>query len=268
MILVRGTVAKEPFGKRIKVASNKTLLGLGSDATILHGELNLQNVQNVIIRNLTLRDSWMPDDPGRKKFDFDAIQIDNSHHIWIDHCLLTHMEDGLIDFRKQSDYLTVSWSVLSNHNKAFGIGWTDELGHLQVTMHHTWIHDTNQRNPSLDNGTGHLYNNWLQNIASYGNYARGKSKVVVENSVFEKANNGLQCAPQAEMVSRGNVFQDCPAVDAEKAGLKGQAFEPKNFYAYTLDDAARVPELLRGHAGPQTEIGTLEMASAMVAPTP
>ncbi len=267
VILVKGTIVKEPFGKAIKVTSNKTILGLGDDATLLHGELQVQDASNIIFRNLTIKDSWMPDDPNGKKFDFDGIQIDRSHHIWIDHCKITHMEDGLIDFRKNSDYLTVSWSILSNHNKAFGIGWTQELGHMHVTMHHTWIQDTNQRNPSLDNGTGHLYNNYLQNISSYGNYSRGKSKVVVENSIFEKVNRPLVCDTDAEMVERGNILQDCSNVEEEKAKIKGTAFNPRDFYAYQLDNAKDIPEILQKKAGPQATIGTPEMGEMMANPT-
>lgn len=264
VICIKGTIEKEPFGKAIYVASDKTILGMGKDATLLHGEFQLRpGTTNVIFRNLTLRDSWIPDDPHGKLKDFDGIQIDTSHHIWIDHCLLTHMEDGLIDFRKGSDYLTVSWSVLSNHNKAFGIGWTQDLGKLHVTIHHTWIHDTNQRNPSLDNGTGHLYNNWLQNITSYGNYSRGQSKVVVQNSVFDKVNNPLICDTGAEMVSTGNLQTNCTSSDDAKSNLKGEAFDPKSFYAYRLDRADLVPALLSQYAGPQASIGTPEMAALM-----
>ncbi|MBW3634977.1 MAG: pectin esterase [Armatimonadetes bacterium] len=263
VILIKGAIRKEPFGKEIKIASHKTLLGLGSDAAIVHGELSLKGVSNVIVRNLTIRDSWVAADASAKSRDFDAFQIDDSHHIWIDHCNLTRMEDGLIDFRKASDYLTVSWSILSHHNKAFGIGWNPQADKLRVAIHHTWIHDTGQRNPSLDNGTGHLYNNWLQNVSSYGNYSRGRAKVVVENSVFERVNNPLHCGPEAEMVSRGNIFQNCTVSDGEKAALRGAAFDPRNFYAYQLDDAADVPALLRAHAGPQTDIGTPEMAARM-----
>jgi pectinesterase len=255
IILIKGTIVKEPFGKSINVSSNKTLLGLGDDATILHGELHLNSVSNVIIRNLTIKDSWVPDDPNGKKFDFDAIQIDNSHHIWIDHCNLTHMEDGLIDLRKKSDYVTVSWCILSHHNKAFGIGWYPETGSLHVTIHHTWIHDTTQRNPSLDNGTGHLYNNYLENIGSYGNYSRGKSKLVVENSYFEKVHNPLICAPEAEMVSKGNIIKDSATDDAAQGKIKGAAFDPHQFYNYTLDPADTVPALLEKYAGPQAAVG-------------
>ena len=266
VILIEGTLVKEPFGKSIQIASNKTLLGLGDDATILHGELGLSGVSNVIIRNLILRDSAVSGDYEGKTNDFDGVQIDNSHHIWIDHCLITRMGDGLIDYRKDSDYLTVSWCVLSEHNKAFGVGWTNKNDGLRLTLHHTWIHDTNQRNPSLDNGTGHLYNNWLQSIASYGNYARGRAKVVVENSVFEDANHALQRAPEAQLVARGNLFSG-KSLDNQKSESKGKAFDPQKFYAYKLDDAASVPELLREYAGPQSNLGTPAMAELMASLT-
>lgn len=37
------------------------------------------------------------------------------------------MADGLIDLRKDSDYVTVSNCQFSDHNKAFGIGWTENI---------------------------------------------------------------------------------------------------------------------------------------------
>ena len=40
--------------------------------------------------------------------------------------------------------------MLSSNNKAFGIGWTENVT-ARMTIHHNWIHDTNQRNPSTDN---------------------------------------------------------------------------------------------------------------------
>jgi pectate lyase len=262
IILIKGTIAKEPFGKPIYITSNKTLVGLGADATILHGELQMRSASNVIVRNLTIRDSWVEPAPGTKGPDYDGFQIDDSHHIWIDHCRITHMSDGLIDFRKESDYLTVSWCELSRENKAFGVGWSDSVGKRHVTIHHTWIHDTNQRNPSLGDGTGHLYNNYLQDITSYGNYSRGKSKVVVENSVFEKVKNPLQRDAEAELVSRGNILKDCTVADDQKSPDKGEAFDPRQFYPYSLDAAKNVPDLLKNYAGPQESIGSLYMTDA------
>ena len=60
------------------------------------------------------------------------------------------MNDGLIDSRKDTTNLTVSWNVIAEGNKFFGIGWTTNVT-ARITIHHNWIHDTNQRNPSTDN---------------------------------------------------------------------------------------------------------------------
>ena len=56
-----------------------------------------------------------------------------------------------------------------------------------MTIHHNWIHDTNQRNPSTDNvAYAHLYNNYLQNVTVVRQLLpRGATKMVLENSYFE-----------------------------------------------------------------------------------
>jgi pectinesterase len=252
ILRVEGTIAVEPFGKKMPVASNKTIIGAGAGATIVHGGFKLIRVANVIIRNLTIRDSYVEGDWEGKTNDYDAIQVDDSHHLWVDHCRLTRMGDGILDLRKASDYITVSWNILSHHNKAFGVGWTRNADKLRVTVHHNWIHDTHQRNPSFDNGTGHFYNNFLENITGYGNYSRGRAKVVVENSVFRNVKDPLPCDPGAELAARGNSIQGSPG----RNEAKGSAFDPRRFYPYALDEASRVPEILKAGAGPQADIGT------------
>lgn len=251
VLRVEGKIEIAPFGKKVNVASDKTIVGVGADAAILRGGFRLLGVKNVIVRNLTIRDGFVEGDWDGKTNDHDAIQIDDSHHVWIDHCHLTRMGDGLIDLRKTTDYVTVSWCVLSDHNKAFGIGWTPSADRLRITIHHTWIRGTFQRNPSFDNGTGHLYNNYLQDIKGYGNYARGRAKLVVENSVFENVRNPLQRDATAELVARGNRLTTTAGRDEPR----GAAFDPAALYPYSLDPTDRVPELLKAKAGPQPDIG-------------
>ncbi|HEY0000393.1 MAG TPA: hypothetical protein VGB74_08060, partial [Actinoplanes sp.] len=53
VVRVRGTINVDPFGAMIKVASDKTIIGLGSDAELVGGGLYLNQVHNVIVRNLT-----------------------------------------------------------------------------------------------------------------------------------------------------------------------------------------------------------------------
>ncbi|GAA3592098.1 hypothetical protein GCM10022419_088710 [Nonomuraea rosea] len=253
VIRVNGAITVAPYGTEIKVTSNKTIVGAGTAGHILNGGFFLgEGVSNVIIRNLTIRDTRMADDdPDDKLYDYDGIQMDTAHHIWIDHNTITRMNDGLIDSRKDTSYLTVSWNVLSENNKSFGIGWTENVT-ARMTIHHNWIHDTNQRNPSTDNvAYAHLYNNYLQNVTSYGNYARGATKMVIENSYYQSVKDPYYPDATAQLRQSGSVCVSCTGNQT----TSGSAFTPSSFYSYTLDPAADVPSLLRSYAGPQASIG-------------
>ena len=253
-IKVGAAITITPKGTELKVKSNKTIVGVGTSGQIVGGGFFLgAGTRNVIIRNLTIRDTQMTsDDPDDKEFDFDGIQMDTADHVWIDHNLITRMNDGLIDSRKDTSYLTVSWNVLASGNKAFGIGWTDNVT-SRMTIHHNWIHDTNQRNPSTDNvALAHLYNNYLQNITSYGNLSRGATKMVLENSYFDKVNNPYNIsATTAQLKQSGSIVVNSTG----KQQTNGSAFTPSSYYSYTLDKAADVPAILKTYAGPQANLG-------------
>lgn len=267
VIVVAAAINMNPVGKEIKVASDKTIVGSGTSGHIVGGGFFLgTGVHNVIIRNLTIRDAyqgiW-----NDKDHDFDAIQMDGAHHVWIDHNDLRNMADGLIDSRKDTTYVTVSWNRMSQNNKAFGIGWTENVT-ADLTIHHNWIRETEQRNPSADNiAHAHLYNNYLEDTAgtsinsSYGNYARGYTKMVLENSYFQGFKNPVQKDSTAALVQRGNVFSGTSG--RNESG--GTAFDPKTYYNYTLDAAANVPSLLKSGAGPRSTIGTGASASTLAA---
>ncbi|MEW2397879.1 pectinesterase family protein [Streptomyces sp. NPDC046862] len=264
VIVVAATINMNPVGKEIKVQSDKTIVGQGTSGQIVGGGFFLgQGVHNVIIRNLTIRDSYQGT-WNDKDHDFDAIQMDGAHHVWIDHNDLRHMADGLIDSRKDTTYVTVSWNKLSNNNKTFGIGWTDNVT-ADLTIHHNWFSDTEQRNPSTDNvAHAHLYNNYLEDVAgtsvnsSYGNYSRGRTKMVLENSYFQGMKNPVQKDSTASIVQRGNVFSGTSG--RNESG--GTAFDPKSYYGYTLDKAADIPALLKSGTGPRTSIGTASTKAA------
>lgn len=259
VIRVSGSIAVEPFGSNVVVGSDKTIIGVGDTGEIVHGELHLNPAtHNVIIRNLTIRDSYVEGDWDGKTQDFDAIQLDTVDHVWIDHNRLTHMGDGLIDLRKDSQYITVSYNVFSNHNKAFGIGWTPNVI-TQVTIDHNWFTGTKQRNPSADNcAYAHLYNNYLSAqvadgdpVWTYGNWSRGHTKMVIENSYYDGVQHPYQADATAELVQRGSILRNTTGRTDEW----GAAFRPRDFYHYRLDPAAAVPALVKRFAGPQARIG-------------
>ncbi|MFH8803061.1 pectinesterase family protein [Streptomyces sp. NPDC017936] len=259
VIRVAGSVAVEPFGADIVVASDKTVVGVGDTGEIVHGELHLgPGTHNVIIRNLTIRDSAVEGNWDCKDTDFDGIQMDTVHHVWVDHNRFSNICDGQLDVRKDSEYVTVSYNRFENNNKTFGLGWTSNVK-TQITIDHNLFAHTKQRNPSVDNAAyAHLYNNYLTAQAdpgdpvwTYGNWSRGRTKMVIENSYYRDVQHPYQADATAELVERGSILRNTTGRHDEW----GAAFDPRDFYAYRPDPAAAVPALVTRFSGPQRQIG-------------
>ncbi|SKC45504.1 pectinesterase family protein [Krasilnikoviella flava] len=247
-IYVKGTIEPAEFGSMIDVASDKTIVGLASDAELVGVGLRLDHVQNVVVRNLRFRDSYVPGDWDGKSAenDNDGIRVDTSSHVWIDHNELTRLGDGLIDVRKDSTAVTLSWNYLHDHNKTVGVGWTDNVV-TEITMHHNRFSNTYQRNASIDNvAAGHLYNNWFDGQAQYGTMSRGASQLVVESSVYSNGEDAIVAKdPASKVDSRDNRFT---TIRGRKDDT-GPTFDPAARYAYAPDDVADVVRILTADAG-------------------
>ncbi|MFE9672601.1 pectinesterase family protein [Streptomyces sp. NPDC006259] len=259
VIRIAGSIAVQPFGANIAVASDKTLVGVGDTGEIVHGELHLApGTHNVIIRNLTIRDSAVAGDWDCKDTDFDGIQMDTVDHVWVDHNRFSNICDGQLDVRKDSDHVTVSYNRFENNNKTFGLGWTTDVK-TRITVDHNLFAHTKQRNPSVDNAAqAHLYNNYLtaqtdpgDPVWTYGNWSRGRTKMVIENSYYRDVQHPYQADATAELVQRGSILRNTTGRHDEW----GAAFEPRDHYAYRLDPAAAVPALVTRFAGPRKRIG-------------
>lgn len=164
------------------------------------------------------------------------------------------MEDGLIDLRKDSDYITVSKSILSTHNKAFGIGWTPNVV-SKITINDNFFHSTNVRNPSADNlKYGHLYNNYYRNVTGYGTYARGGAALLVETSYYEDVHDPIVAGPNATLKTYWVKFKNCSGDTT--LDVKGDTvFKASDFYSYTLRDPYDIPIDIPYFGGPQEDIG-------------
>lgn len=249
VIFIRGSLAATDYVK-IPVAANKSFIGTGAGAEVVNAGFKLINTSNVIFRNFTIRDSYIPGDWDGKRpdNDRDGIQLDTTHHVWVDHMKIQRMGDGLIDTRKDSDLVTYSWNVFADNNKALGVGWTSNAV-TRMTIHHNWIRNTTQRNFSLDNtAAAHVYNNYLQDVGQYGMMGRNAAKVVLEGNTFTAVQDPIVAKdPGTEVVSRDNVFNGTRG----RRDNVGAAFDPAQNYAYQKDDAARVPDIVAAGAGPR-----------------
>lgn len=105
-IYVKGSIS---LPSRLAPGSNKSILGLGSNAEILENGISVVNQTNVIIRNLAIRFI----------LDNDGITIQNTTRVWVDHCEFESefsqevgpdTYDGQLDIVRASDWITVSWN--------------------------------------------------------------------------------------------------------------------------------------------------------------
>ncbi|KAI8313215.1 hypothetical protein K4K61_008581 [Colletotrichum sp. SAR11_59] len=248
VIKVSGRITVTPYGKEIKVSSDKTVIGVGTSGELYQGGLGLNSAKNVIIRNLKIGNTNLGDGVEN---DRDGVQADTVSNIWIDHCLFENGGDGLMDLRKDTTYFTVSNNIFRNHDKTFGIGWTDNVT-ARGTINHNWFDSTNQRNPSADNlAQVHLYNNYLYGVTSYGHYARGSSNAKVENVFFENTKNPLTKDSGAVLNASGNTYKSCTGTIASNSGT---GFTPG--YSYTLTATADVPAYVKANAGPKASVCT------------
>ncbi len=194
-ILVKGMISIPPTpdggdtgGEQIRVSSNKTILGADANSGLLGGGLGMTRVWNVIVRNLTIA---RPNTDGA----IDAIHIEKSHQIWIDHCDLsstggTGTYDGLVDISDHSDFVTVSWTHYHDHKDSGLVGRSDssaaaaeDAGTEHVTYDHDWFSYL-ATGPRVRVGTVHVLNGFFEQVTNYGIASTDGANVLIEGNYF------------------------------------------------------------------------------------
>ncbi|RPF34922.1 polysaccharide lyase family 1 protein [Streptomyces sp. TLI_185] len=178
---------KQAANAVFKVPANTTIVGVpGTKAGITGGMLQIQKVDNVIVRNLTFSDTedcfpqWDPTDgdSGNWNSQYDSVTLRGATHVWADHNTFTdaghfdrtnrkyygreyQVHDGALDITKGSDLVTVERNQFTNHDKTMLIGSsdTDSTGKLRVSIHHNVWKGIVQRAPLSRLGQIHIYNN-------------------------------------------------------------------------------------------------------------
>ncbi|GGO66828.1 RICIN domain-containing protein [Nonomuraea cavernae] len=237
VIRVSGTISCSGM---LRVASDKSVLG-NSGAAIVGCGFNIAEASNVIVRNLTFR-GWNDD----------AINVQYSTRVWIDHNTFSDGYDGAVDIKRASDYVTVSWNKVTDHDKSMLLGHDDgnggeDRGRLRVTYHHNWFDGTNQRHPRVRFGNPvHVYNNYYGSIGSYGVASTEGAGVLVEGNYFENTEDpfhlGEGDSGPGTLVARSNHFVNSGT--GQSGG--GVASIP---YSYSLDGASGVKSIVTAGAG-------------------
>lgn len=230
------------LGDMTKVASDKTIVGVGTNGRISGGGgLNISEVSNVIVQNLTISGS-----------SDDNVNVQYATDVWLDHNTLTGASDGNLDIKRASDNITVSWNHFHDQDKNALIGHSDDNGGedanaLHVTYAFNWFDGTNQRNPRVRFGNPvHVLNNYYNDVGSYGVASTQDAGVLIEGNYFENTEDpfhlGEGSSGPGTIEARDNHFEN------SGSGQAGGSVADIP-YSYDVQSAESVKGTVTGGAG-------------------
>lgn len=197
VIYVDLTVSSADFGRSkmdVKDVTNVSILGVGTAGEFDGVGFTVSRAQNIVFRNLSVH--HVRDGEGT------AIEVTNdSKNIWIDHNdFYSELEgapnkdyyDGLVDIKRNSEYVTVSWNTFHDHWKTMLLGHTDNesLKPDKVTYHHNWFRNVNSRVPLIRYADVHMLNNLFEDVHGSAINSRNGARVLVEGNYFLRTGSG------------------------------------------------------------------------------
>jgi pectate lyase len=267
---------------QINVGANTTLIGVG-EATLKGFNINLDQVDNVIVRNIRISDAYdcFPGWNGDTwKTEYDNLVVSGATHVWLDHLTLDDggtddaeqpeyfgepflRHDGLLDVVRQADLVTISWSRMEGHDKSLlwgnGDGAILDRGRLRVTLHHNELIDLEQRAPRVRFGQVHVYNNvYRQTDPDRYQYSWG---VGVESSIIARNNTFLL----AEGIPTDRIIYNWGGTGIDEAGtwVNGKATGALDAYNASHPETPLLPTVA-GEQGPHLKIEPAPSARAKV----
>lgn len=228
----------------IKKMSNVSIIGVGTNALFDEIGIHVREASNVIIQNVHIRNvkkSGSPTSNGG-----DAIGMESSvDRVWIDHNWLEASGgekdgyDSLLDMKSGVTNVTVSYNLFNDSSRAGLIGSSDsDDKNTNITFHHNWYKNIEQRTPLIRHALVHVYNNyWSNDSIDYMFHAinsRMNAKALVESNYFYNVNNPL-------IASDDSSAPGCWQTNNDNTVL------PEIYYSRTVGNGALViPDVVNG----------------------
>lgn len=251
----------------IKSMSNVSIIGVGTNALFDQIGIHVRDADNIIIQNVHIRNvkkSGTPTSNGG-----DAIGMESGvDKVWIDHNWLeasggeSDGYDSLIDMKSGVTNVTVSYNLYNDSSRAGLVGYNDsDDKNGNITFHHNWYKNIEQRTPLARNALIHSYNNYWSNptldYMFHGINSRANAKVLVESNYFFNTNNPL-------IASDDSPTPGCWQTNNDNIVL------PSIYYSRSVGDGALVvPEVIDGQLQSTCEVTvpyTVDMDAAIDVP--
>ncbi|MBK3594947.1 MULTISPECIES: pectate lyase family protein [Streptomyces] len=247
----------------LKQISNVTIVGVGGGAVFDQVGIHVRESSNIIIQNVTVKNVKKSGSPTSNGGDAIGMEKD-VRNVWVDHTTLeasggeSEGFDGLFDMKNNTQYVTLSYSILRNSGRGGLVGSSEsDLSNTFITYHHNLYENIDSRAPLLRGGVAHIYNNHYVGLSKSGINSRAGARAKVDNNYFEDSKDVLGTfytdAAGYWQVS-GNVFDNVTwsgrSSDNNPAGPDPQSNISVSVpYAYTLDGANCVPSVVSRTAG-------------------
>jgi pectate lyase len=231
----------------ININSNKTLVGLGSGATLKGVTLGINGKSNIIVRNVTLSEV----NPSLIEAG-DGIGVNNSHHVWVDHVKFSMVSDGYFDIRS-SQAVTVSYSHIDGVNSYACSGkhpYVALVDASDVTLHHNYFDNSYGRNPKVTGASRvHLYSNYYTGIDYFCSSFGTSSQGLVQGNYFNDSRYP-HWSEGGSIEATGNVYAGKSADANQKRDGGANVFDPP--YSYSVDNASNLPSTIPSLVGPHS----------------
>ncbi|SFU45383.1 pectate lyase [Clostridium sp. DSM 8431] len=202
-------------------------------AKLTHAGFVFKNCKNIAIRNIEFDELWEWDENTKGNYDrndWDYLGFEGCSKVWVDHCTFNKAYDGIVDSKKGTTGLTISWSkflpgdknskfykamfdemesnesqypmykylrslglsqdnimdVAAPHKKTHLIGATEfasDNKDLELTLHHNYYKDSQDRMPRLRGGNAHIYNIVMDSRDA------NKAKSIISSSLNKQINS-------------------------------------------------------------------------------
>lgn len=228
----------------IKKMSNVSIIGVGTNALFEEIGIHVREASNVIIQNVHIRNVKKSGSPTSNGGDAIGIET-NVDRVWVDHNWLEASGgekdgyDSLLDMKAGVTNVTVSYNLFNDSSRAGLIGSSDsDDSNTNITFHHNWYKNIEQRTPLIRHALVHMYNNYWSNTSiDYMFHAinsRMNAKALVESNYFYNVNNPLIASDDSDVAGCWQTNNDNTVL-------------PSIYYSRTVGNGALViPEVVNG----------------------
>ncbi|MGV9535389.1 pectate lyase family protein [Streptosporangium sandarakinum] len=266
----------------LKQISNVTIIGVGGGAVFDQVGIHIREAGNIIIQNVTVRNVKKSGSPTSNGGDAIGMESD-VRNVWVDHATLEASGgepegfDGLFDMKDNTQYVTLSYSILRNSGRGGLVGSSEsDRSNGFITYHHNLYENIDSRTPLLRGGIAHIYNNHYVRLNESGINSRAGARAKVDNNYFKDSKDVLGTFYTSEagywQVS-GNIFDNVtwsgPGSETNPAGPDPRSNTTVGIpYPYSLDGASCVPDIVGRTAGAGKGLKVSNGSCSPQTPTP